>query len=219
MNENKYYIDEKRFEEEKRRYEYSLLFEGAAPVEELRPESDNPLRDTLEDIRMNLGETKQKVKHGMQNVQQVGASAKKGWDDAVGWIKGIANNIQTKQYNEIKEDLLEPNAMKSFFKTVRNALIGGSLFKAGLLLNPLFIVLGIHHIWDKNAKMTKIRNEIITEVQTEIEILQEKIDSIKNSYGTSAEEKAKMYKMMRAKNELQKKLWRAQGGKVLKRVI
>lgn len=195
-------------------YEYALLTEAEAAVADMKPVSDNPIRDALEDMRMNAGVAKQKIKHGAQNVQQVGASAKKSFDDCKNWLQKIINSARTKKYNDMKEEITDPKSRKTFFKGLTNVLIGGSLFKVNWLLGMLFLVLKIIGMFNKNAQMDKIRNEVIFEIKEEIKILDTKIEEI--GYGASDQEKAQKYKMMRVRNELKKKLFRATGNKLQK---
>ena len=120
------------------------------------------------------------------------------------------DNDETK----IKERMADPHARNNLFAAISAAIKAGSLAKAGLLFNPVFLFLAITRGLGRNKKLFRIRNEMIGEINTEIDIIKEKIRDAERA----GDNKAK-YQLMRLENELKKKLLRVGGGKDMKKII
>ena len=105
--------------------------------------------------------------------------------------------------DNIKERLADPHARSGLFKAIKTAVITGSLFRAGLLLNPIFLFLAVTRRIGKGSREFRLRNEMIGELKTEIEVIEEKIKDADNNHDNKAK-----YQLMRLKNEMHKKLLR-----------
>lgn len=185
--------------------------EAADPAAPDKPESDHPIRDTMMDLDRKAAQGRQKIKHGMQTVQQAAIAAARPIKKTDQWIMKTISKWKDAKENRIKEQMADPHARKNLYSAIKRLIIEGSLLKAGLLLNPVFIMLRI-----SNAKKAKwMRQEIISELKTEMEIVNEKIQDQPNT----PEGNANKYKLMRFRNELNKKLLRVGGGKGMEKLI
>lgn len=171
-----------------------------------KPESDHPVKDTLQDIDRTLVKTQQKAKKVIQDVQNTGRAAKKPFVRAKGWVTGIVNDWKDADENKVKEKMADPKARRNIFTAIAWAIKSGSILKAGLLLNPVFLFLSITKKVNKHSNEYRIRNEMIGELKTELEIIDEKIEDARRK----GDDKAK-YQLMRLRNEINKKLVRVSG--------
>lgn len=172
-----------------------------------KPQSDSPMRDIALDIDRKMQDTNQQVKSGIQKVQNVGRAAMKPVNRAKDWVTKAVWDWKDKDENAIKERLADPKTRSNLFSAIKTAIKTGSLAKAGLLFNPIFLFLGATKAIGKNKNEYRLRNEMIGELKTEIEIIDEKIKDANNNNDNAAK-----YKLMRFKNELQKKYLRVGGG-------
>lgn len=179
-----------------------------------KPQSDHPIRDTLQDIDRGLGKVQQGAKKKVTDLQITARAVAKPFKRGASWIGKIIDDWKDKNENEIKEKMVDPRSRNKLMDAIKKAIIGGSLFKAGLLLNPVFLFLGIASNFQSKDKKYRIRNEIISELKIELEILDDKIK--KADYDGDTKNK---YKLMRFKNELEKKLLRVGGGKQFQKYI
>ena len=92
------------------------------------------------------------------------------------------------------------------YSAIKKAISIGALAQAGILFNPIFLFLSVTKKFTTNRNMNRIRSEMIGEIKTELEILDEKINDARMNH----DDKQK-YQMMRMKNELTKKLLRVGG--------
>lgn len=176
-----------------------------------RPESDHPIRDTMMDLDRKAAGVQQKIKKGAQTAIQAGKAIVKPIKRADLWISKLIGHFKDKNENQIKEELADPHARKNIYSAIKKCIINGSLMKAGLLLNPLFIFMRVA----KTRKTMRIRNEMIGEIKTEIAICEEKIKDADNT----PEGRRDKYKLMRFKNELNKKLLRVGGSKGMNKIL
>ena len=119
------------------------------------------------------------------------------------WIDNMINMWKDKDENSLKEKMADPSVRSNLFSAINKAIAIGSFAKAGLLLNPVFLVLTVTRGIGKNKRMFRIRNEMIGELKAELAIIDEKIKD-----ADSKGDNAAKYKLMRFKNELNKKLIR-----------
>lgn len=192
----------------------ALMTEAVGDADKDRPQSDHPVKDILTDVDRALVKKQQGAKKAVQNVQNAGRAFVKPAVRTTKWVDNMVHNWKDADENSVKEKLADPHARSNLFSAIRTAIVGGSLLKAGLLLNPVFLGLSAVRKFGKNKKEFRIRNEMIGELKTEMEIIDEKIKDADRV----GDNKAK-YKLMRFKNELNKKLLRVGGPKGWKKII
>lgn len=186
----------------------STYLEDVGDADNDRPESDHPIKDVLTDIDRGLIKKQQSAKRAVQNVQNVGRAFAKPVLRTSQWVNNMVTNWKDADENNIKERMADPHARSNLFSAIGKAIEVGSLYKAGLLLNPIILFLTVTRGIGKNKKHMRLRNEMIGELKTEKEIIEEKIKDADRV----GDNKAK-YQLMRFKNELNKKLLRIGGGK------
>lgn len=186
----------------------------ATEVEADKPQSDHPIRTALQDIDRVTTKYQQKAKQGVQNAMMVGRAAMKPYNRTKQWIGNMIANWKDANETNIKEKMADPHSRKNLYNAIKTAITTGALFKAGILMNPLFLFLAITKKVGDNKKSFRIRNEMIGELKTEMGIIDEKIKDADQK----GDNKAK-YELMRLKNELNKKLLRVGGGKGWSKII
>lgn len=192
----------------------SVYAEKVGDADDGRPESDHPIKDTLTDIDRALTSKQQSAKKKMQDVQNVGRIFMKPAVRTKQWISNTIANWKDLDETKAKERMADPHARSKLFSVIKTAILGGSFLKAGLLLNPVFLVLGVTRHATKRSRDFRMRNEMIGELKTEIEIIDTKIQDADRV----GDNKAK-YQLMRLKNEINKKLLRVGGGPSWKKMI
>ena len=188
-----------------------IFNEDVADVADQKPESDNFLRDSFQDFNRNFGDVKQKVKKVGQNAKDTGKAATKQFNSLLKRVKMMMSQAATNKAAKEKEEMLNPNATKKVFKIIFNFIKNGAYLKAGLLFNPIFMTIRILGKIGKSKRQRQLRNELIYETQKEIEITQRKIE-----YARAHKDIEDETELMRFKGELERKLLRAQGGKLKK---
>ena len=179
-------------------------------VDDGRPTSDHPIRDKLMDIDRVTTKAQQGAKKVIQGVQQTGIAAMKPFNRTKAWINNMVSNWKDAKETEVKERLADPYARKNLLTAIDKAIKIGALWKAGILLNPVFLAL---KIIDKR-KESRIKNEMVAELKNEMAIIDEKIKDADANHDNKAK-----YELMRFKNELNKKWLRVAGGKRISRII
>lgn len=192
----------------------SSFNEAVGDADDGRPESDHPIKDTLQDIDKELTKHQQKAKKKVQDIQNVGRAFMKPAKRTEQWISNMVYNWKDADETRIKEKMADPHARSNLFTAIKKAIVGGSLLKAGLLLNPVFLFLSVTKRAGKNKREFRIRNEMIGELKTELSIIDEKIKDADRLGDTKAK-----YRLMRLKNEINKKLLRVGGDKQWKKFI
>jgi len=201
-------------------WDLNLSFESKPFVEEVgdaddnKPKSDHPIRDTLMDIDKGLMKGQQKAKKAIQDVQNAGRAAMKPLNRSKAWVNKIITDWKDADETKMKEKMADPQTRNNLFSAIRWSIKTGSLMKAGLLFNPVFMFLSISLKFGKNKRMMRIRNEMIGEIKTEMAIIDEKIKD-----ADSKGDNAAKYKLMRFKNELNKKLIRVGGDRHMRKMI
>lgn len=190
------------------------LNEEVGDADDNKPVSDHPVKDVLTDIDRNLTKKQQAAKKAIQNVQNTGRIFIKPAVRTSQWINKMVMDWKDNDETKIKERMADPHARNNLFAAISAAIKAGSLAKAGLLFNPVFLFLTITRGLGRNKKLFRIRNEMIGEINTEIDIIKEKI----RDADRAGDNKAK-YQLMRLENELKKKLLRVGGGKDMKKII
>lgn len=190
----------------------SVITEDVGDADDLKPKSDHPIKDTLTDIDRELVKKQQAAKKKVQELQNTGRIITKPVVRSKQWISKTLSNWKDANETNIKEKMADPHSRRNLLYAAKTAIKYGSLAKAGLLFNPYFLFLAITRKCRRNSKEFRIRNEMIEEIKTEIEILDAKIED-------AATDKNAKYKLMRIRNELKKKLVRVGGEKDWKKLI
>lgn len=191
-----------------------LLNEDAGDADDMRPQSDHPVKDVLTDIDRGIVKKQQEVKKGVQNTVNAGKAFVKPVQRNIQWVGNMISQWKDADETKIKEKMADPKTRSGLFGAIRFAVKYGSLAKAGLLFNPIFLFLSVTKRAGKNKREFRLRNEMIGEIKTEIEIIEEKIKDADRL----GDNKAK-YQLMRFKNELSKKLIRVGGNKKIAKMI
>lgn len=197
-------------------YKINYLFynEAVGDADNDKPESDHPIKDTLTDLDRELTKHQQNIKKKVQDVQSVGRAAIKPVKRTTQWVNNMVHQWKDADETKAKERLADPHTRKNVFEAIKTAIAAGSLFKAGILLNPLFLFLAVTKKLTSKNKEFRLRNEMIGEIKAEIEIVEEKIKDAEYNRDNRAK-----YQLMRFKNELNKKLLRVGGGKQWAKII
>ena len=179
-----------------------------------KPQSDHPIRTALMDIDRATTKVQQKAKKAVQDVQMAGRAAMKPVNRTKQWIGNMVANWKDANETNVKEKLADPHSRKNLYTAIKTGIEVGALWKAGILLNPIFLFLAITKKVGQNKREFRMRNEMIGELKTEMSIIDEKIKDADQK----GDNKAK-YELMRFKNELNKKLMRVGGGKGWSKII
>lgn len=179
-----------------------------------RPESDHPIKDTFQDIDRATVKYQQKAKKKIQDIQNVGRAVAKPVNRTKQWLTKMVIEWKDKDENRLKEKMADPHTRSNLFSAISTAIKYGALLKAGLLLNPIFLGLSLFNHHNKKSKEFRIRNEMIGELKTELEVIKEKKKEA--DYRHDYKEK---YQLMRLENEIKKKLLRVGGTKEFKKII
>lgn len=188
--------------------------ESVGDADNDRPESDHPIKDTLTDIDREISKHQQGMKKKVQDVQNAGRAAAKPFKRMSQWVNNMISNWRDKDETKAKEKLADPHARKNLFHAIGWLIKNGSLLKAGILLNPIFLLISVYRKATAGSREFRLRNEMIGELKTEIEIIDEKIQDADRKQDLKAK-----YQLMRFKNEMNKKLLRVGGGKQWKKII
>lgn len=192
--------------------EKSIIYVEAA--NDGKPESDHPIRDTLMDLDQKTTKVQQQAKKTVQEIQNVGRAAIKPIKRTGMWVQNMINKYHQMSETQIKEKLADPNARSGLHKAIRWTLKYGSMMKAGLLFNIPFMLLYGYHKKRLSDKEKRIKNEMINELRTEMEIIDEKINHAKYKHDMKAESE-----LRRLKNEVNKKMLRVGGTKDWAKII
>ena len=192
----------------------SVMYEDVGDADDNRPKSDHPVKDFFMDIDRATVKNQQKTKRTIQNIQNAGRAAMKPINRTKDWIGNMIADWKDADENNVKEKMADPHARNNLFSAVRKAITGMALLRAGVLLNPMFIFLAVTKGIGKDKKEFRLRNEMIGEIKTEIEIVEKKIAEAEADHDMD-----KMAKLMRFKNEMNKKLLRVGGSPQWKKII
>lgn len=128
----------------------------------------------------------------------------------------IANGVvsKCKEWNQMsdekkKEKILEPGYRSEIFKTARSLLMYGAIWQFSKIQAILFFIIRhtlMHPLNKANkAKMKRLRNELTHELDTEIQVTEEKISDASN-----AGDQKQKYELMRIKRKLEAEKLRVQ---------
>ena len=190
----------------------SVMYEDV--LDDQMPKSDNPIQDTMLDLDRKLSSVQQSIKSKAQGVQRTASAIAKPFKRTSQWIGSMIARWKDANENEIKAKMADPHERSGLLSAFKSAVKYGSLMKAGLLLNPIFMFLSISRKWSNRKNTFRIRNEMIGELKAELEIIEEKIRDADH-----VGDRAAKYKLMRFRNELKKKLIRVGGTPEMKNMI
>lgn len=117
------------------------------------------------------------------------------------------NTWKTKSDNDIKNELMDPSRRNNLWKNIKRAFKAGAIVQGCLWLNPIVLWYGLSKWWARRpANVAKLREEILTELPAEIEILDDKIKRAENN-----KDFKEMAQLKRVKAQLQMKLRQVAG--------
>ena len=190
------------------------MMEAVGDADDMKPESDHPIKDIATDIDRKTTKVQQKAKKAVQDTVNAGRAIAKPVVRTRDWISNMVVNWRDADETKVKEKMADPQQRKGLFNALRKAIRIGALAKAGLLLNPVILFLTVTKKIGDKKNSYRLRNEMIGELKTEMEVIDEKIKDAE----AKGDNKAK-YKLMRFKNEVNKKLLRVGGGTRWDKVI
>ena len=114
-------------------------------------------------------------------------------------IKDLFKKAEEKDIEKRKRFMVEPGYRKHAFRNFKLALLYGGAFSLDKALVPVTMV--ARHF--SKQKDRRVRNELVSEIETDIKICEEKISDA-NGNGDNKEK----YKLMRIKNKLERELLR-----------
>lgn len=189
----------------------SAYVEKVGDADNIVPESDHPVKDTLQDIDRALGKTQQAAKKTVQDVVNAGSAFMKPIKRTHEWVTKLVHDWKDISNTKIMEKIADPHSRNGIFDAITWCIKTGSLAKAGLLFNPVFLFLSIVNHSSKKDKESRLRKVVLGKIKEEIEVIDEKIQDAKNM--NPPDNKAK-YKLMRLKHELNRKLVRVGGSDI-----
>ena len=193
---------------------FVVVYTEDVAAADMKPESDHPIRDRLMDFDRETTKVQQAAKKKVQEVQQGAKAFAKPVQRSMQWVGKMVHEWRDMDENKLKEKIADPHARNNLFSAIGSAIKYGSLAKAGLLLNPVFLFLSITKGINHNRNITRLRNEIMGELDAEIEIINEKIHQADQD-----KKPHEKYKLMRFRKELEKKKLRVGGGQKISRVL
>lgn len=187
----------------------TMYTEAVGDADDMKPESDHPIKDMAQDVDRTLAKTQQAAKKKVQGIMNTGKAFMKPVKRTRDWVMKLVHDWKDADETKIKEKIADPHERKGIFNAIAWCIKTGSLAKAGLLLNPLILFLSITKHKSNKDKESRLRHEVIGELKAELAIIKEKIEDARRA----GDNKAK-YKLMRLRNELNKKLMRVGGSDV-----
>ena len=184
------------------------------PNEPEKPTSDHPVRDALQDVDRVLTRKGAEAKRKANNIVNTGKAIAKPVQRTKGWITNMVDRWKDSDMNNIKSKMTDPRSRHELFNVIKKTLAAGALYKAGILMNPLFLALAATKKLHMKKNEARIRSDIIGELKAEVEIIDAKIEDAARNGDNAAK-----YKLMRLKNEMQKKLVRVGGSKSFSKII
>lgn len=148
----------------------------------------------------------QKAKRGVQYVMNTGRAIKKPIARTKDWLRTTIDSFIKRDEERVKADLVEnPSYRSALYKIGRLALKTGkvALFSA---VSPWLGALAVGTEIAKFADRDRLRKEAESEINTEIQIVDEKIEQLKHGgrWGEkqSEEQRQELYKLMRMRQKL-----------------
>lgn len=155
-------------------------------------------------VKTGLNKAKTNFKKGSQAAKAVGNhidKAGKAIDNAATSAVNKAKNVYR---NDIRGEIIEHKTTVKFGRIIRKGITLGSIAAVGPALAAIAAVTSLAM---KKKVKEKERRKILSELQEELEIVNEKIEDSRGD-----EDKEKKYQLMRIRNKLQKDITRIQYG-------
>ena len=152
----------------------SVSSNSTEKISDKRPESDNPLRDQINDVK-TFG----------QKVGNVFKTIGKGFNDivvepsnkVVKWITDLIQFWKTKSDNQVKEELADPSKQWNLWSNIKRLFALGIIIPAGPLVWALSIYYAATEAWSRrSANKARLLHEMEHELPAEIDIVKKKIE-------------------------------------------
>lgn len=160
---------------------------------------------TAMDVDRETLSLQQKAKRGVQKVVNTGRAIAKPVTRTRSWLTKMVNSVIKRDEDKVKADIVENKSYRNgLYKVCRIALKTGkfALFSAvSPWLGAAYLGKQVLDVADRQ----RLRKEVNSEIATEIQIIDEKIDHLKSAgrYGESNPETQKeIYQLMRMRQKL-----------------
>lgn len=165
------------------------------------------LLTTAMDVDRQTLSAQQKVKRGVQKVGNTVRATVKPVKRTKMWLRKMVDSVIKRDEDRVKADLVEnPSYRSALYKTARIALKAGKF----AVFNAISPYLGVAYLGVQGLKLAdkeRLRREANDEIATEIKIIDQKIENLKNrNYydKMSPESEEEMYRLMRIRAKLVK---------------
>lgn len=166
------------------------------------PKSD--LLTTAMDADRKTLATQKSAERGLQKVANTGKAVLKPISRTKAWLTKMVDSLIKRDEDKVKAELIENHSYRSaIFKANRIALKLG-LIGVAFAIQPYLgaIALGVSGL--RTADKYRIKKELASEIGTEMQIIDEKIDYFKAHSGDHPEYQKEVYRYMRMKDKLKK---------------
>ena len=172
--------------------------------------SGNPPKGDMLTTAMDVDKAtlpgQQKLKRGVQYVKNTGEAIKKPISRTKDWLRTTVDSFIKRDEERVKNDLVEnPSYRSALYKIARIAIKTGK-FALFYAISPW---LGLLDLGIEGAKLLdrdRLRKEAESEIATEIQIIDEKIEHLKSSgrWGEkqTEEQRQELYRYMRMRQKL-----------------
>ena len=177
--------------------EEPLFVEGSA--------GDPPKGDILTtsmDIDKNTLSLQQKLKQGAGKIVGTGKALAKPVSRTKQWIHKMVDSLIKRDENKIKDDILNSSSYRSAIYKVSRIAIKGGMFTVLATIQPW---LGFAYAAKQGldlADRQRLKKEVQSEVGVEIQIMDQKINDLKNAYTLTEEKRQELYKLMRMRQKM-----------------
>lgn len=141
---------------------------------------------------------------GVEVAKRAGSGAASGVTSAEKAANNVIDTINKMDNDERRERIIRGGFVKKLLKIVREGILGYVLWNFKPVLAAI-IMLGRIACNSRNDR--NVRNDIVKELEGELRVVEEKIDDAKNS-----DDKEAKYKLLRAKNALEREISRIKAG-------
>lgn len=152
----------------------SPVSSGPEKISDKRPESDNPLRDQINDVKtfgQKVGNVFKTIGKGFQDII-VNPSKK-----VIKWITDVIQFWKTKSDNQIKEELADPSKQWNLWSNIKRLFALGIIIPAGPLVWALSIYYAATEAWSRRSgNKARLLHEMEHELPAEIDIVKKKIE-------------------------------------------
>ena len=172
--------------------------------------SGNPPKGDMLTAAMDVDKAtlpaQQKLKRGVQYVKNTGEAIKKPIRRTKDWLRTTVDSFIKRDEERVKADLVEnPSYRSALYKISRLAIKTGK-FALFFSVSPWLGALDLAAEGAKALDRDRLRKEAESEINTEIQIVDEKIEELKHGgrWGSkqSAEDRQELYRLMRMRQKL-----------------